>query len=230
MTWTSMVSDLFRVNRRLANLLTMTRLYTDHIKHHINALITSPHVISNWFSQEYDTSFEYRLMEELRNHVQHHGMPINGMSYPQSWEDRGDQRMVAMRTSIAPCLDIDQLRGNPRFKRRVLAELSQRADPPHLSTLVRKYVESFSRIHDAVRKALTQPLTDWRTTFMGAFELSQSQLGEWRHVDLVSQDADGNTIEQIAIVKDLMERITLMKQRNPHLATLSRWYISNEVR
>jgi excinuclease UvrABC ATPase subunit len=41
---------------------------------------------------------------------------------------------------------------------------------------------------------------------------------------------NGNTLEEIAIVKELLERTTLMKQRNPHLATLSRWYISNEAR
>ncbi len=230
LTWTSMVSDVFRINRRLANLLTMTRLYTDHVKHDISSLSTIAPEVSGFFSREYDASFEYRLMEALRNHVQHHGMPISGASYPQSWEDRGGQPRAAMRTSITPFLDVDQLRENPKFKPSVLAELNERVDPPPLSILVRKYVEGFSRIHDAVRALLAQSVSEWSTTFMGAFERSQLDLGERRHVDLIRRDVDGNTIEEIAIVKDLLERITEMKRRNPHLASLSRWYISNDVR
>jgi hypothetical protein len=64
---------------------------------------------------------------------------------------------------------------------------------------------------------------------MRAFERSESQLGERKRVDLVRQDADGNTLEQIAIVRDLFGRVTLIKEQSPHLATLSMWYVSNEV-
>ena len=76
---------------------------------------------------------------------------------------------------------------------------------------------------------MAQSVSEWSTAFVGAFERSQLRLGERRHVDLVRQDADGNMIEEIVIVKDLFERITEMKRRNPHLASLSRWYISNDV-
>jgi hypothetical protein len=231
LTWTSMISDVLRINRRLANLLTMTRLYTDQVTHDISTLsVSAQEVLSQCFSREYDTHFEYRLMEALRNHVQHQGMPITGASYPRSWEDRGEQRMTAMRFSFTPALDLDQLLENQRLKASVRAELTQCEQLPDVSILVRKYVESFSRIHDAVRASLTQLMSDCSETFLSAFTRSESRLGARKHVDLIMQDADGRTLEQIAIVRDLSERITLLRQRNPHLATLSRWYVSNDVR
>jgi hypothetical protein len=116
LTWTSMFSDISRINRSLPNLLTITRIYTDPVKHDMGTLSALPkEPILNCFGQEYDSYFEYRLMEALRNHVQHHGMPITELSYPQSWVDRGSwvhrggKSMAAMRYSITARLDVDQI-------------------------------------------------------------------------------------------------------------------------
>jgi len=230
LNWSSIVGDAVRINRRLANLLTMTRLYADQVKHDIGRLPSSTlEAPADLFNAEYDAHFEYRLMDFLRNHVQHQGMPVGGVSYPSAWEDRRDERMAVMRLSIVPHLDVSQLLENKRLNPRLRAELADRKQISEIPILVRKYVESFSRVHHAVRDSLNGLVSDCRTTFLGAFSRSEVELGVRKHVDLISVDENGKRVEQIALVKDLIERIDVMKQRNPHLATLSRWFVSNEA-
>ena len=226
----TMVGDIFRVNRRLVNLLTITRLYTDQLDHDMGTLFAAvPKAVSACVRNEYDTRFAYRFMEALRNHVQHRGMPINQISYPSSWEYRGDQP-IASCYRVAPSLEVQSLLENSKIKKSVLSELSTHAKPAGFTILVREYVESFNRIHETVRTVLAQPLAEWTATFMEAFDRSHEQLGDRKHVDVIRQEEDGHLVERVAIVQDLLDRITELKRRNPPLNTLSRWYVSSQVR
>jgi hypothetical protein len=71
-------------NRRIINLLTTCRLYLDHVEHHLNVFAGLKSELNSIFTtsrrQFYDSSFAYRLLEALRNYVQHRGLPIKGIS------------------------------------------------------------------------------------------------------------------------------------------------------
>lgn len=208
----------------------MTRLYTDQVKQDLSTLPSS--ASDAWTTcvrTEHDTQFSYRLMEALRNHVQHHGLPVNQIIYARSWEGRGSEPMSVLRFGAQPHLDVQQLRENPKFKPSVLEELVSCTDPPNLTILVRRYVESFNRIHEAARQVLSQPTTEWTALFLSAFERSEAHLPNRQHVDLVRQDDQNNLVERVAIVRDLLKRISELRRRNSSLTTLARWYISNEV-
>ena len=131
---------------------------------------------------------------------------------------------------VTPSLDVESLRDNPNFKRAILAELDQQNPEPNLTVLVREYVELVNRIHDTVRTVLQQPLAGWTATFEGAIERGCQKLGDRKHVDAISQEQDGRLVERIAIVKDLVDRITELQRQNLPLNTLSLWYVSSQVR
>lgn len=75
-------SDFFDVrstfNRRIVNLLTSTKLYLDQIYQHVKVCnLDLANIIKQKTNKEYDSVFEYRFMEALRNHVQHHGLAVH---------------------------------------------------------------------------------------------------------------------------------------------------------
>lgn len=83
------------INRHFANILTTTRLYVDQALRYgkkLDRLFGEPLVsFGGWFAQEYDARLGYRVMEALRNFVQHRGDAIHHASfgtYKEYIEDR----------------------------------------------------------------------------------------------------------------------------------------------
>ena len=88
--WSVGIDDLLTVNRRLANVLTMARVYVDHTKQHLNSIYGKPNDVAEKlteaFTASYDRSLGYRVMEAVRNHMQHSGFPIRGITYDSGWQ------------------------------------------------------------------------------------------------------------------------------------------------
>jgi hypothetical protein len=88
------------VSRRIMNLLTSCRLYLDILPHHAAAIFgkgsTSLQKVKDAPSHEYDQSLAYRVMEGLRNHAQHHELPVHGVSAEP--RGRGMTMMRVFRT------------------------------------------------------------------------------------------------------------------------------------
>lgn len=97
-----MVADLHTAHRRLINLLSTCRLYFDQVPGNIHALDplgrNSP--LARGFAarrgQERANRLGFRVMEELRDHLQHCGLPLGQVTYLGEWvtirsEDRRKQ-------------------------------------------------------------------------------------------------------------------------------------------
>lgn len=70
-------------NVALVNLLTAARLYVDQFPRHVRDCLLDENQLvlaESWLKQAYDSAFEYRFMEALRNHVQHNGVPLHSWS------------------------------------------------------------------------------------------------------------------------------------------------------
>ncbi len=63
------------INRRLANLLTMGRLYTDQIERDVSSLFGGDAARESWIKQSFHTQYDsllgYRVLETIRNSMQH---------------------------------------------------------------------------------------------------------------------------------------------------------------
>ncbi len=77
------------LNTCLVNLLTSVRLYVDQLSSHISACLPDDNEAKSntksLFSAEYDSRFEYRFMEALRNYVQHSGIPVHRVDTGSKW-------------------------------------------------------------------------------------------------------------------------------------------------
>src|SRR6266849_1778491 len=66
-TWSSFHDAKALINRRLANLLTVSRLYIDQVKHDISSIYgknaSTTIQVRQAFSEQYDRLFGYRVME-----------------------------------------------------------------------------------------------------------------------------------------------------------------------
>jgi hypothetical protein len=93
-SWFSMIADMQTINRRLVNLLSTARLYIDQAKHDISQLSGAERLarLKQQLSAQYDAVLGYRVMEALRNHTQHYGLPIESIRYPHNIESEPRSR------------------------------------------------------------------------------------------------------------------------------------------
>ncbi len=98
--YTEFRDDVSLINRRLVNLLSACRAYLDSLLHHVNQ-ICSPSkdesaTLKKAKSEQYDSIFGYRVMEELRNHVQHRGFPFQSSTFGGKAEWRGEKQVMGL--------------------------------------------------------------------------------------------------------------------------------------
>src|SRR5690606_15360556 len=79
MSWSTIVDDIHVVNRRIVNLLAACRLYVDHVPHRLNPIDEKQSQQAEAFRtatrEEHSERLGYRVLEALRNYVQHRGFP-----------------------------------------------------------------------------------------------------------------------------------------------------------
>jgi hypothetical protein len=139
------------MNRRFVNLLTACRLYLDHTDHHMSALFGSTseerRTIQEFRSKLYDQHFGYRVMESLRNYVQHRGLAVHSIAMGES-SAQHDQSQYSMSAYLQPPI----LRIDGGIKSAVLRELEAKGEFVDVLLLAREYVECLGRIHVQIRR------------------------------------------------------------------------------
>jgi hypothetical protein len=163
--WTDSIDIIQLAARRVANLLTTTHGYCDQVPHAVSTIFgeTSAEVTQakSYFRHEYDSTKAYRVCTELRRYMQHRGTAVHGFNAASSWVDRPDGRRVRAYM-FAPQVNVRRLSEDPKFKKRVLAELQDggtisqsTGDRVHdLRPFIREYVSALGRIHMKVRELL----------------------------------------------------------------------------
>src|SRR5689334_5456332 len=83
--WTAVIGKVHTINRRLANVLTLARMYIEQTQSEVADVADGATRVRTQlleaFQAAYDQSLGYRVMEALRNHVQHYAFPIGALSY-----------------------------------------------------------------------------------------------------------------------------------------------------
>lgn len=148
------------LSRFISNLLSSAKLYLDHLMGHISAIYSKSskeyQSVIECKKKHYDNNFSYRLLEALRNHVQHAGLPFTYSEY-SSWHTERNS-MVNIST---PVLDINELRENKKFKRTVLNEMSDNEKEIDLKNHIRAYIGSISEINEHVRELVSENYIQW---------------------------------------------------------------------
>jgi hypothetical protein len=213
------------VNRRLANLLTATRMYVDQVDRDVKAVCGNEAAAIDTKaarSKEYDSRFGYRLMEALRNHVQHHDLPVGSMSWEIKRVHGEDGGAPRVRQSTVAKLDVLRLESNKDFKPTILAELRLRGRFVAITPLVREYVDGLAAAHGVVREKTGPHIEVAESILTETIEEAQSAWGTVVGL-CVAVEADAEEWTDMEdIFPELAERRRELADRTRDLQALSR--------
>ncbi|WP_171715749.1 hypothetical protein [Paenibacillus phytohabitans] len=102
-------------------------------------------------NSEYDSVLGYRVMEALRNFVQHRGLPVHVISHKTSRTD--DNRIKHL---IIPIIRINDLESDGKFKKKLLEELKEEGDKLDIRLYIRQYIQSFYKFQKFIREILAE--------------------------------------------------------------------------
>lgn len=228
----AMWSSRLVVVRRLANLLTTARVYVDHVTRELNlAVAGNPGLkdvsASEYLAREYDRSLGFRVMEAIRNHVQHRSIPVETLTY-HAQLDEGERGSLFL-FSVSVDLNMKALREDGEFKKAVLEELTQLPEKEvDLVLFVRQHIEGIGRAHESMRQAIAQSVSD-------ADLIIDTAVGEWNAMGgpgdflaAVMRGPDRCAIEHFYVSSWTKERRIELATANRGLDKLSRRYVSSE--
>lgn len=225
--WSAMQDAKALINRRLANCLTVARLYLDQAQRDANEAFSDSHIpvrIMEAARTQYDKLLGYRVMEAARNYLQHESLPITAVAYATEWEDRNGEEFLHHR--ITPLIRPDRLRDSG-FKKSVVEELERIDKKNHDATpLLREYIEGLSVVHQEFRTATGEYIPAWKSTLLAIIERYSRASGEQVSHVIAYAEEGGDTVERITIFMDGVAR--LEEYRTKRLPTnVSRWFVSN---
>lgn len=232
--WDSMTAARQTIVRRIINLLSSCRSYLDQKDHDLGAISTVTddiiREVKKSFSQQYDARLGYRVMEEMRNHVQHRGSSVYHLAYPSGW--RGDIKTddCWLEFNITASFTRKDLERDGEFKQRILDELPT-DEPIDLKAQIRDYVAGISEAHQTLRRLLDQTRKNACTLLRDAIAQYESQAedGDATGLHFVQRDSDGNLLRAHSLFSDPIDRLDKLHRRNPLLSKLHRFYVTSHV-
>jgi len=209
--WSEAITELHRLNRRLVNFLATCRLYVDQVPHNLSQLFGTNSSIAVVFetskSREFDARLGYRVMDAMRNYIQHRSLPIHVISYQLHWRDLPAGRF--REHTVVPEVETAKIREDGKFKPTTLTELEALGAQVDLTPLVRQYVAGLAMIHKDLRASLATHLEQWDQTI--------AQAG----MDFVA--AGASDLTGLAVVKEENEAYTDEVYVSPTPTTRRQW-------
>jgi hypothetical protein len=106
------------LNRRLINFLASVRAFVDSGQSRLSGagepLRSKLHDFKAFFSEQFDAAFSYRLMDALRNHIQHRAAAIRqSLTMTRTWRSGSGESMQVL--SVSP--QIERVITHPLFRR-----------------------------------------------------------------------------------------------------------------
>ena len=232
-TESSMFAARRHLVRRLVNLLSTARLYIDQTMHAVSSspvdLGCTKVQAKAEFSKQHDKSVGYRIMEALRNHIQHCSEPTNAISYPSQIEGREEDEPL-WSFGLDLMLDMESLRRDKCFKKRVLREiesLQRTAEQRDLILFVRQYVEGLGHVQEQLRGLIQSAVDD-------ADEAVDKAVTDWKNVGhgpggcfAVKFLEDSTAEEPVYVSHGAKEKRAELVAENGSFANLSRRFVSS---
>jgi hypothetical protein len=231
--YSSLVTDIYSINRRIINLLTTCRLYKDQVCHNIHTIYGSESTQVSEFKKqshsEYDSVFGYRVMEAMRNYAQHCDLPIKEISNQHQWIETSDGKR--RKYTVKLLVDVASIAQNGNFKASVLKELKSQGSLVELTPLIRQYIESIGRIHLKVRELIRSELLESDNNLLQAISLYQESTNDRSHkfVHAVALSMDSsNCVELVEIFNDFIDRRKMLEHQNQYFY-YSLHFVSSEA-
>jgi len=216
-------------NVHLVNLLTAARLYVEQLKHNVRLCLQdksdAKEIVDNLCKREYDRSKDYRVMDALRNHVQHRGAPVHLTRLGADWTSSPQKSLLEFSMDLVSQRSV--LEQDDIVPRRILAEVSEEID---LKATTRGYVESISNIHHSVRKNIDDSVIAARQLI----ERAQEQYATSHPADIVrlaaSRESGGKVVSSISLLLDWDDVRQELVRRNRRLRHLRRSHVTSRLK
>ena len=223
--------DFFNIrlalNTCLVNLLTSVRLYVDQLSSHICACLPidkdAKAKTKALFSAEYDSRFEYRFMEALRNYVQHSGIPVHRVSTGAKRIDLDDG---LLEFSLYFGAQREELASDRSFKKKVLDEMPEAVN---LKSSSRIYIEAISNIHEQGRLLIENEVNESRSILEKAIR-DYTVVYEKEPVGLFAYEFQGDAkVDEVSVLTKWDDVRKELLKRNGKITNLGKRYVSSEA-
>lgn len=218
-----------RLNKRIINLLTTSRLYKDQVKKRVRVILrNSPEKVDKieaLFTEKQNKHLEYRFMEQLRNHVQHFGLPVDSVTL-SSWVEHMHQVDMEFPRTIEFGAEKKKLREDPEFKKSVIEEIEDTVD---LKQMTRKYVECLSEIQASIRTMIVEKLDEARVLIEECINRYRDEIDEKaNYVTITAFEEEGKDKEGVNLLLNWDDLRIGLSKRNRILTDLSAKYITGK--
>lgn len=210
-------------NLKISTILTSVRLYFDQSSKALRSLSDLSDydaMFQELKRDQYDQNLEYRFAEQLRNHVQHKGMPVSTI--------KGETEPPILNKSLlfhySPTLMANktQFELDENFKKSIMEGFSSRID---LKSVVRIYISCIIKIHNELGYQLQQEMIESRKVF-DDFILRYEDFNDGVTLGLHVFHCKGDeTLDQFSIITDWDDVRCALYNRSKSLKSLKNQYI-----
>ncbi len=202
------------INKRLVSILTTARLYLEKIAKEASSCTNNPtdkDVVDGFRSEKFDTFREYKFVEKLRNIVQHHSLPVHGMTFGTKLieSECGDSHQYTSSFMA----NKEELEKSDRFSQELLDELPEKLDLLHE---IRVYISAISDIQRQVRGLINEAVTTSRNAL-------ENMINRYKDFDesgakglVAVHETSDDDYEAVPILLDWDDvRLSLVKKNQP---------------
>lgn len=218
------------INRRVINFLAASAMYFDHLP----SLLKQIDRDLKFFSTEaknnlYKSSFSFRLITNLRNHVLHRGIPI-GYALSNNLIDLTDFDMIFKFTTIK--VDKSYLLSDRRLDNQFRIDLES-LDLENLDLMyhVRKYLDKIYNFHTNLRDRIDEYSTKSINILNDVFTEYASLMPEFSKVSQkvleIIDSKENKLIHTKEIIGNPIEDRNYLIKKNINLSALSKLFVSN---
>jgi len=226
------MQNRLKLDRRFVNLLSSLRLYLDQSDHNISKIcgeeskeLKQIKEFKNWL---YDNHFGFRLLEALRNHVQHSSLPLSTISYGSRRVESKDGFYIQF--FVAPKISQEELSENKKFNKRVLGELDNQKDYSDLRLAAREYIYCLTQLHTQIRGTLRESFSNLRGSYESAIERHSIFDGhKVKHIRMNAIDDAGRILSQVQLVDEFLKLHDVLYSRNSKVIDIRRSFASSAL-
>lgn len=240
--WDAFQVENLGVTRRFVNLLSGARLYVDQMKHDLSRLFGKDHevcaAVKQTSAERYDATFGFRLMETLRNAVQHRSIAGLRLKHHfgirQSDAKNSDPISAAATRHVVaraiPILSVSDLH-DMELKATVRAEIeSLGQEDLELTLYVREYIDGLAAMQYEFRRRTAPQRKEWEAIIRRALARAREAWPDRESdaLNLVVLDASGEIADWTHLFPAFIDYLGALERKNEGPLRLSRMYVSGQ--
>jgi hypothetical protein len=223
------------LDRRLANFLTVCRLYLDQTDHGVSQCFgkgsAELRAIKAFKSTIYDSNFGYRFLEALRSYVQHCGLAVHIFEPRESLSEpfSGIGPLPPSQISVVPGLRFDLIQPD-EFKKNVLEEAMSFGPKIDLRSPVRNYVDCLVQIHAKLREIYANLFSESRRAYLTAVAEYATLDGHPVQNPKLQRCQDSGDVDgEIELPPDIFAVYDALYSRNSEVEGVSSRFVSSSL-